>query len=219
MYFSILPDLDYLKYNNNPYQGEIFRVKNLFTRAVFSKFIAKFVTLFDNYYIRDGDRPDTIAYDLYGNSFYDWVIILCNERLVNFYEEWPKDSNTLEIYVFQKYGTALYDDHHFETLEVKKSDGTVILPAGIQVGTGFSFSYTEGQVTYGKTGTQIRVPVTNYDYEIRKNEEKRIIQLLRPEYLTLFENEVKKIVSYNTAAPNVLSNNLKTTATSILPTI
>lgn len=219
MYFKLLPDLNYLKYNTNPYQGEVFRVKNLFTRSIFSKFSSRYVTIFDNYIIKDGDRADTIAYNLYGDSYYDWVIIICNERLINYYDEWPKQASDLEQYTLQKYGVNAYDVHHYETVQIKNSSGNILLPSGIEVPSDFTFSYTEGVVTYNKTGTQVRLPVTNFDYEYNENEKKRNIQLLKPEFLTLFENEMINTLSYDIKADGVLSSTLKTTEKSALPTM
>ena len=219
MYFKILPDINYLKYTNNPYQGELVTIKNLFTRIVFSKFASKFTTIFDTYTIKDGDRPDTLAYNLYGDSYYDWVVLLCNDRLTNFYDQWPKQSTSLEQFVFQKYGVNAYSTHHYETLEIKDSQGNIVLPAGLKVDSTFTFSYSENNVTFTKTGSQVVIPITNYDYEYSENEKKRYIQLLKPQYLTLFENEIRSKLSYNTQAPNVLSQFLKTTQNDVLPTI
>jgi hypothetical protein len=219
MYFKLLPDLQYLKYSNNPYQGENILVKNLFTRSVFSKLASKYVTIFDTYIIKDGDRPDTIAYNLYGDSYYDWVVIICNNRLINFYDQWPKSASALDQYVFYKYAENTYSTHHYETLEIKNSAGNILLPAGLQVDSTFSFTYTDGNVTYTKTGNQITIPVTNYDYEISLNEKNRYIQLLNPNYLTMFVNEITSLLKYDTKAPNVVSSTLKTTASGILPKI
>lgn len=219
MYFKLLPDLNYLKYNTNPYQGETVRVKNLFTRTVFSKFASKYVTIFDTYVIKDGDRPDTLAYKLYSDSYYDWIILLCNDRLTNFYDQWPRQSTSLEQYVFQKYDVNAYSTHHYETLEVKDSTGNIVLPAGLRVDSTFTFSYSDGGAIITKTGSQVVIPVTNYDYEYAENEKKRYIQLLKPQYLTLFMNEVKSLLAYNPKAPNVLSASLKTTVNDVLPTI
>lgn len=219
MYFKILPDIDYLKYTNNPYQGEVIRIKNLFLRSLFSKFASKFTTIFVQYVIKDGDRPDTLAYNLYGDSYYDWVIIISNDRLINYYDEWPKQSTALDEYVFSKYGSTAYDVHHYETLEIRDSEGNIVLPAGLKVDSGFSFSYLEDNVTFVKSGSQVLIPVTNYDFEYSENEKKRNIQLLKPQYLTLFENEVRTLSTYNTSAPNVISQSLKTTKNDVLPTI
>lgn len=45
------------------------------------------------YEIRDGDRPDTLAYKLYGKSEYDWTFFLMNERLREV--GWPKSLQEL----------------------------------------------------------------------------------------------------------------------------
>jgi hypothetical protein len=48
------------------------------------------------YEIRDGDRPDTLSYKLYGKSEYDWTFFLMNERLRE--TGWPKDTKQLYEY-------------------------------------------------------------------------------------------------------------------------
>jgi len=48
------------------------------------------------YEIRDGDRPDTLSYRLYGKSEYDWTFFLMNERLREV--GWPKTLQQLYTY-------------------------------------------------------------------------------------------------------------------------
>lgn len=48
------------------------------------------------YEIRDGDRPDTLSYKLYGKSEYDWTFFLMNQRLRE--TGWPKDTKQLYEY-------------------------------------------------------------------------------------------------------------------------
>lgn len=48
------------------------------------------------YEIRDGDRPDTLSYRLYGKSEYDWTFFLMNERLRE--QGWPKTLQQLYSY-------------------------------------------------------------------------------------------------------------------------
>lgn len=38
--------------------------------------------------------------------------------------------------------------------------------------------------------------ITNYEYEVRKNENKRSIYLLKPEYLQLYLNDMRRIMYY-----------------------
>jgi len=39
--------------------------------------------------------------------------------------------------------------------------------------------------------------VTNYDYEVKLNEEKRKILILKPQYLSVFINDMKNIMKYD----------------------
>ena len=41
------------------------------------------------------------------------------------------------------------------------------------------------------------VAVSNYDYEVKKNEEKRKILLLRPEYVSVFVTDTRNIMKYD----------------------
>jgi hypothetical protein len=41
------------------------------------------------------------------------------------------------------------------------------------------------------------VAVSNYDYEIRQNEEKRNILILKPEYVNVFVSDIKNIMKYD----------------------
>lgn len=52
------------------------------------------------YEIRDGDRPDTLSYKLYGKSEYDWTFFLMNERLREV--GWPKTLAQLYTHAQEK---------------------------------------------------------------------------------------------------------------------
>jgi hypothetical protein len=45
--------------------------------------------------------------------------------------------------------------------------------------------------------------VSNYDYEIKKNEEKRQIMILRPEYLSAFIGDFKSIMRYGKSSQTI----------------
>lgn len=40
------------------------------------------------------------------------------------------------------------------------------------------------------------IPVSNYEYEIKKNDEKRQILILKPEYVSVVTSELKNILKY-----------------------
>ena len=55
------------------------------------------------YVVQDGERPDNVSFKLYGNSRYDWLILLVND-MYSIYDDWPRQSQELEKYIIEKYG-------------------------------------------------------------------------------------------------------------------
>ena len=76
-YFKHLPDILYqspLSHKNS--SGDYINIKNIFRRTKLKDYLAGNVSLFNKYVIEDGERPDTIAENLYGSSQYDFVVVL-----------------------------------------------------------------------------------------------------------------------------------------------
>jgi hypothetical protein len=57
-----------------------------------------------SYTIQDGERPDSVSTKFYNTPNFDWIILLVN-NMYNVYEDWPKDTLTLERYIIEKYGS------------------------------------------------------------------------------------------------------------------
>lgn len=56
------------------------------------------------YVIQDGERPDNVSNKIYGNPYYDWLILLVND-MYSIYDDWPKNSAEFERYIIEKYGS------------------------------------------------------------------------------------------------------------------
>ena len=56
------------------------------------------------YVVQDGERPDNVSFKLYGNSRYDWLILLVND-MYSIYDDWPRQCQELERYIIEKYGS------------------------------------------------------------------------------------------------------------------
>lgn len=69
---------------------------------------------------------------------------------------------------------------------------------------GYSASFTD---TNGVARTSKRLnQVTNYEYEVKLNEEKRKILILKPEYLSVFINDMKNIMTYDQSSDYIDAN-------------
>ena len=83
-----------------------------------------------------------------------------------------------------------------------------VIPAGLQVDANFTFqykNYSNSMVTVNPV-----VSVTNYDYEVKLNEEKRRIKILKPEYLSVFITDHQNNMGYKESS-DFVSTKLKTT--------
>lgn len=206
MYFGRIPNLLYLKYNKNPFDGNYILIKNIFARIKLVDDIVPSATVFEDYFVKDQDRPDTLAFDYYDNPGLDWIIILIN-NIRNIYDDWPKNQNAFNEYIFSKYSNP-EDVHHYETIE-QYWKGNKLLESGLQVGESFQFQKPDGNLV---SKSQSRVPITNYTYESRLNDKKREILLLRPEFADSFVEIFEKQMKF-TPSTEYINENLKTIST------
>ena len=111
-----------------------------------------------------------------------------------------------------KYGDydTLYNGiHHYETEEVKNSQGVTIVPAGLQVDSSYSLSYYDFFVDQQITTGNISIPVTNYEYEEKIDDNKRNIFLLKPRYLNIVFDDMDDIMQYKKGSTQFVNESLK----------
>jgi len=209
-YFSKIPNFDYVSRLPNAKISDYIRVKNFFKRAKLREDIFQELAFFERYTIEGDDRPDNVAFKIYDDSAFDWVVLLSN-NILNIQSEWPLPQRDFDEYLLSKYGdyNTLYNGvHHYETEEVKNSQGVTIVPAGLEVQDEYTVSYydffLDDQIQTGN----ISVPITNYDYEKQIDEDKRNIFVLKPFYLNVIVNDLDEIVRYKEGSSQYVSEDL-----------
>lgn len=213
-YFRELPDLEYQSFLKDSHSSQNYlRVKNLFRRCKLREDLENIFTYFYKYEIEEGQRPDTIANEVYGSSDLDWVVLI-SAGIINLKDQWPLSNNELYQYADNLYGTKLNEVRFYETIEIKDSKGRLILPEGKIVDYDFKISYFDG-TTIEKTLTNARRGITNLQYEVRKNNEKRTINLLRSNYLQAFLNDMKEEMMYSRSSQYVTEKLARTENTRI----
>jgi len=224
-YFRELPDLDYQSFLSDSLSSQSYlRVKNLFRRNKLRDDLKGVFTIFNKYEIVEGARPDTVAEEYYGDAELDWVVLM-TAGILNVRNEWPLSNYDLYRFAENKYGTTLNDVHHYETIEIKDSDGKLILPAGKIVDSDFKIYYYDNDQYYtndasvlGENVTRISNPVVaigNYEYEVRKNNEKSSIYLLKPQYLQQFLNDMRQIMIYDRSSQYIDETLIRTENTRV----
>ena len=212
-YFEELPNIAHpsLLPNQNKIEDRII-VKNIFKRSKLRTDVDQAITAFNYYYVEQGMRPDMVAKDLYDDPELDWVILTTN-NIINVRDQWPLEHNDLYSYMLEKYGSdeKIAEAEIYETRKILDEYDRVVMPAGLQVDKNFSFQYLNfsGQVIK-VLSSQVVAPVTNYQYEVRLNDEKRRIRVLKPQFVPLFLTDHKNIMRYDRSS-DYISNRLKGT--------
>ena len=186
-YFRRLPDFEYVSRLPGARISDYITVKNLFKKGELRKDIFQNIAFFTKYQILGNDRPDNVAFEVYDDSSLDWLVLTCN-NVINVQTEWPLPQQQFDNYALDKYGdyNTLYNGiHHYETVEEKNSQGVTIVAAGLEVQSNYSVSYYDYFIDSQVTKNNLVVPITNYEYEERLENNKRNIFLLKPRYLNV----------------------------------
>lgn len=218
-YFRELPDLAYPSFLSNKNSSDQYLiVKNLFRRVKLRDDLQSIFTVFDKYQIPDGYRPEIVAEELYGSTQYDWIVLIC-AGITKIRDQWPLSDKQIYNYAEEIYGINLNSIHHYETIEIKDSQGKLILPAGKVVNSNFKISYYDNGQNYtnnislGQNTISIPDPIigiSNYEYEVRKNNQKRSIYVLKPRYLQQVLNDTRKAMTYENSSSYVNDKLIKT---------
>ena len=211
-YFQRVPDLNYVSRLPDAKIGDYVRVKNLFKKGKLREDIFQNLAFFEKYKVVGDDRPDNVAFEVYDDASLDWIVLLSN-NVLNIQSEWPLPQTDFDRFVLDKYGDydTLYNGiHHYETEEVKNSQGVTIVPAGLQVDSSYSLSYYDFFVDQQITTGNISIPVTNYEYEEKIDDNKRNIFLLKPRYLNIVFDDMDDIMQYKKGSTQFVNESLKT---------
>lgn len=198
-YFRQVPDLEYQSLLPDITSSDAYvRVKNLFRRVKLRDDLQNVFTIFNKYQIEDGERPETVAQKLYGSSQYDWVVLV-SAGITRVRDEWPLTDKDVYDYSLDIYGESLNDIHHYETTEIKDLQGRLILPKGKIVDSNFSIPDPSNPLA---TLNPV-VGISNYEYEVLKNTQKRSIYVLKKLYLQQFLNDTRKAMVYDRSSQYV----------------
>ena len=209
-YFSNLGDFLYVnRTEDGRKESDFSLVKNFFKRPKLREDIFQDLTFFTKYTILGDDRPDNVAHEVYGDATLDWVVLISN-NIINIQSEWPLSQADFNTYVLNKYDEeTLYSGiHHYKSREVKTLDGTIIIPSGVRVSVGQSVSFFDEDSSQQIIRTDVAMPVTNYMFEEKLNDEKRNIFILKPIYLNILFDDIDQIMRNKKGSTQFISETL-----------
>ena len=171
--------------------------KNLFRRGAIREDFFENAVTFEKYNVVGDDRPDNVANEIYDDPELDWVVLLSN-NIINVRDEWPMSQYDFQRYLDNKYDKVqLSQIHHYETVEILNPLGLRILEAGLKVDESFEYKYSFEGTNYTVSDV---TSVTNYQYEIGKNDAKRNIYVLRKSYIPMIMEDMKEIMTYENSS-------------------
>ena len=211
-YFNQLPDFEYVSRLPNAKIGDYITVKNLFKRVFLREDIYQNLTFFKKYSVIGDDRPDNVAAEVYKDSTLDWLVLLAN-NIINIPSEWPLPQADFDRYLIDKYDNdynKIYNGiHHYETVEIKDSNGVTIVPKGLEVSSDYNITYYDFFISGLTEENNITRPITNYEYEENLENKKREIFLLKPEYISIVLDDISDISKYKKGSTEYISETLK----------
>ena len=196
-YFKQLPNFDYIsRINERKSNRDYLEVKNLFRRPLIREDIFTNFMSFTKYKIVGDERPDEVAYKVYGDEDLDWVVLLAN-NIINVRDEWPMSQGDFNNYLSEKYGDTGGVDliKHYETIQIQDSKGKIFVPKGKIVDSTF-------KATFLDSGTNQLVEVSPIEgisyrtYEERLQDDKRNINILESRFLSYVIDEVETLLDY-----------------------
>ena len=185
-------------------------VTNITSRFGFEQSFKDNSAVYYEYDIQDGDTPEIIASKFYDSPERHWAVLMIN-NIVDPQFDWPLDQRTIISYMNEKYsanasvgqsGTtwAQANIHSYYKIETRISNSTEAeLQTKLQIdaNTYANVAATTTNLTLDD-GNSITITTTKetksyYDYEIEENEAKRTIKLLKPEFVSSIEEELRNV--------------------------
>ena len=197
-YFKYIPDFDYVSRLPKAQSiSDYLRVKNLFKRTKISQTVFDDLTYFTKYQIIADERPDNIAYKIYGDSNLDWMVMIAN-NITNLQNEWPLEEQSFYRFLTNKYGSeaGIESVHHYESQKVIDSKEKVIVPKGLEVPSNYSVTFLDSGTRTEQIRTNITDEITNRQYEEKIQDEKRNIFLIKPRFTGLILEEMERVMEY-----------------------
>lgn len=143
------------------------------------------------YYIQGAPRPETLAYELYGNVQLYWVLLMCN-NIYDPYHEWIKPQEACYQSVDQQYENA--EDLIAYHVNIKGEKFYNLVQDQSEPGSW----YDKGdEFKLHKQYVGALNPVTVYEDAILENERKRQIKIIAPSDIESFLSDLIREMEIN----------------------
>ena len=173
-YFSKFPLMAYDMASDGKYK----LLPNILKRVKLRSGLRSGAFMFDNYDVKDGEKPEDVAFKWFGDPELHWVILMTN-NITDRYYQWPLTQPQFQEHLKDKYGSGNEDAvHHYEITQT----------------SGPTSSRDYSHMVECNSDEDNPSIISNRDYEQRKQDEYRQIRLLDRKYLKVFVNEFESLI-------------------------
>ena len=153
------------------------QVTDLFRKIKIKEKLLEEASLYQEYDVPNGERPEDTSMKHFGDPQYHWVVLMTNGSQDGLYD-WPLDFRAFETYVKEKYANP-DGIHHYEIAQT----------SGVTKSNDYShlIEVNETQAS--------AMSVSNREYEQRHQDELRKIKLLNPGFLPILLEEFEKMMN------------------------
>ena len=173
MYFDRFPKGSYILPGTKTFK----LVSDLFRRVKIRDKIKNEASIYTEYFVTGGERPEHIAQKHFGNPELHWVVLITNNIADALYD-WPMSFSAFEEYIKDKYDNA-EAIHHYEKVQ----------SSGPQTSIDYSHLIECNSTDPGAQA------VSNREYEQRIQDRKSRIKLLEPAYLPILIEEFERLMN------------------------
>ena len=173
MYFERFPTGQYIQPGTEIYK----LVSDLFRRIKIRDKVKDVASLYSEYFVTNGERPEHIAMKHFGSPMFHWIILLTN-GITDAYYEWPLSFSAFEEFLYSKYDNpdAI---HHYEKVQ----------SSGPQTSIDYSHLIECNSTDVGAQS------VSNREYEQREQDRISRIKLLNPAYVPMMIEEFERLMN------------------------
>ena len=176
-YFSRFPLMVYDVKNNDDYK----LLPDILRRVKIRQKINSSTMLFDKYDVKEGERPEDVAFKYFGDAELHWIVLMTND-ITDRYYQWPMSQAQFAEFLTDKYGAGNEDGiHHYE---ITKSSGK----------TSSSGPNDYSHLVEVNSDTDNASSISNREYEERLQDKYRSIKLLNQRFLSDFLEEFNKLI-------------------------
>ena len=164
-----------------------FTITDILTRVKFNMSDFDIDRITNVYTILDGETPEMVSNKIYGTPFYHWIVMFVNE-IYDYIGEWFKSDDILKQYCIDRYGDTYLDQYMIvdDEFRVVYPDGVLNENTFFSPGAAYSFNDNPLINNCILSYTDTLTAVSAYDVEVKLNEERRTIKVIKPEAVNAF---------------------------------